>query len=372
MNQSFSRVQKLIFSLDQEEKQHFSGWLKNELREEKSDVLRWAQELAATDSFTIAWEKAFPGQLYNDGIISRLNFVLTEWLEEYISIEAFRKDPFAKALYLNRFVIRRAPEDLYGTTIKKTRKRLESKEQPIRDYTFFRLQFELDRLDAEYQNLFPGNKIRRYIIHPEIVEKNEELQLLLSQAELSLKRLSNRTALNPYDHLTLERLKVYAENTGEQEIPLINLYQQLFIYLENREKISSQQAEELIALYQRDYACLRPDGQFTIAIHIQNVLIRSIYQDNRSSLYEILFDFYRLMLEKGETFGSRYFYQNLIQICLQLAQRWPLDNPQRNILQEKARSFLEEYKPSLPQKDQEEAYQYNLAHIYFTEGQFDK
>ena len=83
-------------------------------------------------------------------------------------------------------------------------------DQFIRDRTYYRVQVELDRLDAEFFNRFPGIKIRRYSSkpfpksasaskpnphnvqryssHPQKWEEHEQLHVYLNQMELALRR----------------------------------------------------------------------------------------------------------------------------------------------------------------------------------------
>ncbi|NUO03736.1 MAG: hypothetical protein HUU01_24240 [Saprospiraceae bacterium] len=114
-------------------------------------------------------------------------------------------------------------------------------------------------------------------------------------------------------------------------------------------------------LEQHQGRLLRDEARELLMLAI-NHGIRRINEGDKAALQPTL-DFYLLGLEKGllqdeKGVLTKYTYNNILMNFLAL-QEWG-----------KAAQFLEQYRPQLPPKEQENTYRYNLAIYHFRRGDF--
>ena len=102
----------------------------------------------------------------------------------------------------------------------------------------------------------------------------------------------------------------------------------------------------------------------TFFIHLMNYCIYTKINSNRPDYYEELFGLYKIALEKEIIFIngelSPHHYKNIITISLRLKKfDW-------------VEFFIQTYTHQLPASDKENAYNYNLANVYFSKGEYEK
>lgn len=94
-----------------------------------------------------------------------------------------------------------------------------------------------------------------------------------------------------------------------------------------------------------------------------NVCIRRINASDKAYIREA-FDIYQAGLKEGVFLEnghlSKFTYRNILNIALAL-EEWTWAN-----------AYLDEYKPYLAPKEQEQIYTYNLATFYFRKGEYDQ
>lgn len=359
------RLHHLFACLKDRERKRFPGWLHNELQGQQQSMWEWFEQIWPDQPYEQAWQQLRPNEVLDRAQINQWNTALIGWMEHYLSICAFREDSFARIHYLNRAVIRRNPLMAYASTIRKSRKLLHK--QSIRDHTYYRVQHELDRLDREFHTSYPGIEIRRYNPDPDSILQHEELTILLANVEVAVRRLSLSTPLTDWDQSCIDRLGAYKNIV---KWPVAYLYCILVDYVDTTRPMSLEEAIDLTTLYQQHYSKLRPDAQFSVFILINNLLVRAYFKRKEAALVKQAFEINIWILQHTHIFGARYFYRNVIQLSLLMARQSNTFTDKQRHLQQ-AHGYLKSLKPTLPPEDREEAYQYNLAYLYFEEKQFE-
>ena len=362
-----NKLLNLIDCLDAEEKKRFPGWLKNELQGQKQEMWLWFEQIWEGKTEQHAWEYLHSPKSLNQSRINSWNAMLIKWMEDYLAFCALRKDHFARIHFLNRVIIRQNPIHAYPSSIRKSRRYLE--QQSVRDKTFYQIQHELDRLDIEFQNSYPGVHIRRYTVDPQQFRQNEEMAILLTNIEVTARRLSYKEPLTEWDHYCIKQLQTYLEKDSAEKWPVAFLYLKIFSFLQPDIIIQADEARNLVEFYQAHLSALRPDAQFMVGILLSNSLIRSYFRQQDQAVIDLVFEIHIWMLTHSKVYEARYLYRNMIHLYLIMARR-SQDQETRKKYFDLAYFNLEDLKEKLPVNEREEVYNYNLAAIHFETGNF--
>jgi hypothetical protein len=362
-----NKLQYLFDCLPKDQKKRFPGWLKNELQGQRNEMYQWFEQVWAGKSDEEGWENLHPDKPYDQSSINSWNTLLIKWVEEYLAFGAFRKNDFVKLHFLNRAIIRSNPLEVYPSSIRKSRRYLEK--QPVRDRTFYQIQHELDRLDVEFQNSYPGTQIRRYEFDTDSYRKNEEMALLLANMEMAVRRLSFNEPLTEWDQYCVKQIHIYLENDPPEEWPVAFLYASIFDYLQPGAIIPPEEAKALVRFFQAHFSTLRSDAQYSVGILISNTFIRSFFRKQDDSVIELALEVNNWILNRAQVHVARYFYRNIIQLNVLRAQRTEELEERKRYL-EMAYEVLENLKEKLPAEEREEVYLFNLADLHFESGNF--
>ena len=374
-----SHLYKLLSCLTEEEASRFPGWLKNELQGKQVSMWNWFVQIWQQKSPQEAWAHLYPATPYHPKQVNRLNNRLIKWVEEFLAIESFRKDKLDQLHHLGRVLIRRSPEEAFPPMVRKIANRLDK--QPIKDRTYFRVKFELDRLDAEYLNLFPANKIRRYDPKPEQWNEHEILHVYLNQMELALRRINQpNNQQDPFisalDEFAYQQLVLFIQSHGPDKSPVAFIYQQVYGYLKNGCTLTHFEAQELVDWLKDEetehYKLFRKDALFSLTTLIHNCINRSREKSQHQGpeWLELLFDLFSWLMEKELLFTNRVIFGNLIRIKVLLASHHQNNPAKRKKHLEDAKECLEMYKEKLPKKEREMVYNFNKGRILFAERKF--
>ncbi len=123
--------------------------------------------------------------------------------------------------------------------------------------------------------------------------------------------------------------------------------------------------------FQQLKTMLREEGGFfqkkelqTLFIHLMNYCIDTKINTGRSEYYAELFAIYRIALDREIIFDGNelnpHHYKNIVTLSLHVKDfEW-------------GEFFIQNYTQRLPKDAQENALNYNLAHIYFHQGHYEK
>lgn len=120
--------------LSKQEKRRFSQWLELELEGKEPSILAMARFIVSNEKSDLTVSP----DLENRAIRSKL----LHKLQEFIAIEAFKKDQAQKDLYYMKEVFERKQVHLFPKFYKKALKRLPNQYHPSANYFYFLFQFE--------------------------------------------------------------------------------------------------------------------------------------------------------------------------------------------------------------------------------------
>ena len=368
------KLWKIFKSLSDRERRRFSHWLEGEL-EDKQYYLQQLNQ-ALIDTFPDApdrhqvWQMLYPRSPFDDARLRKLTRDLTGWLEEFIAIEAFRKDGAKKDLFLLRSLFERGLNEEFGKQVRKLDRQLRN--QKIRDRDLFRFRYELEIICQEYETQNRSKPQRPAITdYPDAKADHQALKriqlffdqwwvqekLFIGTAVLSQKQATGLEV----DSLFLEELIEFlkTDNLFSQE-PISQLYHRVYLLLSGKEVESIR---ELLETLTKEIHKLPEEDLHTLWLQMINFYVRSWNNsgDNRfghplALLFEWAIEADILLVDGclPET-----YYKNLVVICLRIQQY------------EKAWAYLHQYKSKLKPEIAEKVYILSLSgyHNYRQEFQ---
>ena len=386
------KLWKVYDCLEKQEKIKFRAWLELELDGRQARVLSLLEGLEAYDQGLISeedpsetkasetipsyqaerqlWAHLYPGEVFDYDQFRRLTEQLIRWLEEYLSIIAFRRDQNAKDLYLVKEVGRRDPHILFPTTYKKVRNRLER--SPIRDATYYHMVY---RLENEYQ---------LYLVHHVSPKKNRQPQRqqafnqwwLLEKLEMAIEaRMLIELKLLPNDP---DEMKEYFCNfiLNDDNInsfsrnAVFTLYLKLFILKLGRE-VKTQVIVDWLKMHKQSFSNDKFINYFFVVFNHLSIQASHTQEVHHN---KALLEFYQWALSEKLLFTNnklpRKHYKNLITLCLKMAN-FTQSNIKNNYL-DMAYRYIHNLKDLLEAQVRDDEYHFNLANYFFTIGEYSK
>ena len=386
------KLWKIYNCLEKQEKKKFRSWLELELDGRQAKVLALLEGLEAYDLGLITeqesealegagsssvyqserqlWTYIYVGEVFDYAQFRRLSEQLIRWLEEYLSIIAFRRDQNAKDLYLVKEVGRRDSHILFPSTYKKVRNRLER--NPVRDATYYHMVY---RLENEYQ---------LYLIQHVSPKKNRQPQRqkafnqwwLLEKLEMGIEaRLLMESKQLPHnpdefgDHFQ-ELIEKLDQGYSLIENSTFELYLQLFRLLLG----TNGTTEPIVNKFKLNKKSFSSDKLFNYFNVIFNRLLFQANRTQEENHNRALLEFYQWALTEGLLFVNkslpRKHYKNLISLCIRMA----------NLSQDKFRQkyldlaydYIYKLKDLLEFNIRDDEYHFNLANYFFAIGEYDK
>lgn len=199
-----------------------------------------------------------------------------------------------------------------------------------------------------------------------LLDVNESLDVFYLAAKLRVacEIINREHMLNvPHQQEQMEVLKPYlfANAAHYMNFPVIAIYHH--IYLSMREDEEESHYQELVKLLAEHAGSFEQEEAANMYAYAQNYCIRKINRGNSAYLEE-LFKIYQSMLQNELILREGYLrhehYKNITTVGLRLKRfDW-------------VHQFLENYRDRLPEEQQENAYNYNLASFYYEQKDFNR
>ncbi|MFN0201482.1 MAG: hypothetical protein ACKVTZ_08175 [Bacteroidia bacterium] len=312
----------------------------------------------------LAKEKLFthlyPHNEYKEGKVNDLMKITLELVEKFIQVHTqnlpeFRLDTeiFAQ-IRLTQFYLSRQNEKMALATLKNVQQLHEKSD--YRNNQFFYRQFLIE----EYLGKLPAmDEAQHESLDLQRIIDNVQLFYLLTQLEYYCHIASQQHIINTnYDIDFFDDILAYiAKNAKIQHIPALNIYYHTACML--RYPLQRSHFEQAYQLIQQ-YAQLFP---ITEKKNLYRILRN--YCAKRSGRYfeEQLWDLYRISLESSLLYDEWEYipaitFESIVILSLRLKKvDWVVN-------------FLENYHPYLPQKAENEHYQYCRAKLYFAQKNY--
>ncbi len=303
--------------------------------------------------------KIYPGKSYGLRRLTDLMYILTNLLEEYLSIESYRQNKFQQKLKLINLVYTKDLDALVNG-VEKDLEQLHS-QTLIRDSNYF---YETFMIHSE--------KDYGFRIHGSITG-NESLQIKLDQLDLFYLALKLKDACEminrsrilsvDYDLKMLDIVVPYLQANPK----IYSGYSAIQIYLNMYLMLTTEDHEP----YFFELKKLAAENEFNFTVeelqsiygYAQNYCIRRLNQGNTDYLYQ-LFEIYKHILNNGLVFADnkniQWEFKNFVSIGLRLKEYdWTFN-------------MINIFKDKLPGEVRQNAYTYNLANYYYETGDYKK
>lgn len=237
------------------------------------------------------FQKLYPGQKFNDGLLRVVLREFTAAVEEFMLIERLRRDNFQKKRQLTREYGLRNIYPIFERETKALQTKLEK--EPYRDADYFR---EMASLNFDY---FFHPMTQKLTLEDEALTDlmdSIDKQFALTKYRIG-SELKNRERIlaKKYEQRFLEAIDTEGENGFLSENPTAKIYRSLF-------DLYQPQPEEHFAFYSlkilflENIGALKRWDKAMVATQLMNYAARQINSGN-SSFNRDMFDIYKMGLE---------------------------------------------------------------------------
>jgi hypothetical protein len=366
---------KYLQTLTPPERAQFLRWLEAELGPRQAYLQQLAQLLVAATppipTETHFWARLYPDQPYDDGRLRKLLRDLSQQLETYLSIQAFRRDEGALDQFLLRELNRREAPDLFRKALRRIETRLQRLPGHTPDYYRQRYELEVERQHLEVR-----------LGHPAV--SSSPASSTDPFAGLSTPK---RAALAFDGWWTLEKLHLALVDLNLQHIyghsppaflvtPLLEQLPQLPLYAkdpwfsilhEAYQTLSGEfpKAFDRLMGDLKQHQLSLPDSELRF-LHslLLNHSVRGLNRQGSREMARRIYELYEWAIEAGfillEGQLPRQHYKNLITISLRIEDF------------QRAWHYLHMYQPLLPEEVREDAFMFNLANYHYACAEYGK
>ncbi len=279
-------------------------------------------------------------------------------LEDFLALENYYRDE----LRINRTLMK----ELYDKRMFHTmRRKIEIVREQLsdsaeRDSRFYYNAYQLENFSDLYQTSLQhrttDTSLQRKVDMLDVFYLAEKLR---NSCEMINR--SNIVQVEFKSQMIEELTSLIEENQDLINVPVIAIYYRIYLTLTQSEIESHYR--EMIKLLEEHNQLFTHDEARLMFDYAQNYCIKKINSGKTSYLHEI-FLLYQSQLKKELVFDKEILaeqdYKNIVTVATRLKEfKW-------------AQNFIQKYKEYLPGKDQENAYTFNLASLYYTMKDYNR
>ncbi|MCB0609466.1 MAG: hypothetical protein H6562_14890 [Lewinellaceae bacterium] len=305
------------------------------------------------------FKKLFPGVKYDEQQLHNIMSYLKKLYHKFLAYEMFEQSDFQEELFALEAAFESNQFDLLKNRGKQLEKTLER--HPHRDYKLFYANYKLNSLLAYYAG------------HYEDRSKSENFQQMLDNLDRfylaeKLRHCCHLTAnmmmMNTHYNFRLldDILEHIRENWDEfQEVNAVIVYYTILMSL--REDNNPEHYQTLKVILDTKIDSLSHTEQADLYTFLTNHCIRQINL-GANDYHRELFQLYKLGLRTGLLLDhgllSEWNFKNITVLGCSLKEyEW-------------TEQFINDYKDKLPAKHRDNAFNYNLAHLYFNKKMYNE
>jgi len=305
------------------------------------------------------FKKIFPKEKFNAQKLSDLLTYLYRLYEKFLmQLESESNEEQNKLLLLRSYRARKLDRQFLNTMKLIHENGIFKNKDESRFLNAYKMETESDLYFTAQDSRTPDKSIER---------KTKALDLFYLTVKLkSCCDMLNRQNIvsEQFEIRMLEEVKTFIENnfTLLEQHPGILIYYQILLTLQ--EGTMEAHYFKLTELLEKHAAHIEKDELRTMYDYAQNYCIKKINSGNSTYLSEI-FKLYKsllqqeLMLDENNNL-SQWDYKNIVTTGTRLKEyKW-------------CEKFLNDYKETLPSADRENAFVFNLATLYYSQGDYDK
>ena len=369
------KVWKMIQLLSAKEQKAFIYWMKGEFDGVQYYLNRLGEFLTAKSSAPTSlevWQHLYPNRAYDDGRLRKLCGDLTRILEEFLAIQAFRKDPRAVDSFLLGELNRRQEPGLFVKLLNRIERRLAKVKN--RDALFYRQLYELEseKQGFEVKNrkqLAPKNS-PMYSLFWEKADKYQKLNYafdswwlnekmsLTTKININAELKSGRkieSALLPQVLILIDQHPIFSKQIW------LTIYKNLYLLLKGEPRLKGSTITQFVKFYEKEFAF---EDRQSVLFLLLNFYIKELNTSGSEDAAKEIYNLYDWGVEEKLIFQDNYLlpihYKNLVNICLTVKDY------------NSAWKYLHEFKPHLPPDQREDIYYLRLALYYVRQGQYQE
>jgi len=298
------------------------------------------------------WNKLHPDKAFSDVKYRRYSSDLYQLAERFLAFELMRERPEQERLLTMQSLNQRSGDQ----TFKRKMKRLLQTES-VRNSDYFFLQYQIEEEEAL-------SLVRERKDHENLQEKNHQLDLfyLARKLQIYCEALNAERIYQTEIPIRLASLLVdQMEGSPYMQEPLIAAYYKVSLTMTSPDEVLHfDDLENLLDSYSASFS---PDERRFLFYAAQNYCIRKANRGQREFV-ERLFAIYKKGMEVEAFFVGKELpypdYNNIVNVAVRLKEfEW-------------AEEFILKYTSYLPEKHQENALSYKLAHLLFEKKEYDK
>jgi len=360
-----SKVLLVIQSFSKSELREFGKFAASPYFNQKQDVVKMYEILKkAAPEFaekkinrTAVMKQIFPNEHFDEKQYKYLSNLLLKLTEQYISLKETESRPMIQEYHLLSAYVKRNIDKNFNFIYNKTNS--TQKDSPRKDANFYYREYLLKNVAAEH---FDKKKVRKNNEYLEELISSLDLYYLANKLKYSCHLLNNRKIFpkgrNPY--LPKEILALLSNNDFSP-YPAIHIYFTLYKLVTEEKENDFNEIKELLINYQDFF---ETEELKEIYYFVINYCVHQLIKNNKTSYYlQELYDIYQegidteLLLEDG--FLSPWTYKNVIKIGFRLKKF------------QETEQFIKQKKEQLKPEFQSDAYNYNLAELFYRKREYD-
>ncbi len=305
------------------------------------------------------FEYVFGDKIYDELFLNNILSRVLKLLLAFLAQQEYDSKPQTQELYvLKQLRQRKLPDKHVNTSLKKFDSQRVAAEFLLDSWDNFLLHRELD-----LQFLSKGGRV--YNEHLQL--KNEQLDVLFIGEKLKIacdmlsRNIVAKVNYNPTFLVEIQQLLSQTDSNNLAQQPLIAIYYGILNTLQNPE--NEVDYTNLCATLYAYYSQFGKEELMDMYGYLLNYCIRKI-NGGKTQFYEDIWKHYLFLVAQRIVYINNFLpaweYKNIITAALRL-QKY-----------KEAEAFAEQYKPDLPDDMRENAYNYNLAAIYYSQKQYKK
>ncbi len=307
------------------------------------------------------WESLYKERPYDDLQLRRLFSELIQLFYQFIALEKWHSSKEKVGNELLGSLSERSLTKQFHSIAKKQNSLLHKKEKLdaedfYQQYLFFKIRHEQEEKLSNFVSSLRG-----------LEEADKKLDFFFALEKLRFigdyldyTRYKGMDSSQPSKTITPE-IEQWLFQSEVLQHPLINAYYLVIkLHDSSSQEESYQRLKHLLTIKLQVFSS---KDQKALFIHLYNYCINTKINKGDAYFFHELFDLFKIgiskeiILEDGKL--SFAFYRNIITVGLQVKEyTWVED-------------FIQKFTPKIPQKEQENALNYNLAKVYFHQRKFD-
>ncbi|MCF8247713.1 MAG: hypothetical protein K9J37_21700 [Saprospiraceae bacterium] len=347
----------------------FSKYLASPFFNEKEELVHFFEQLVELELLAGKseknfgklefWKRLYPGLAYDDVRFRRLCSDLLRLAMDFTAYNQYAANPTTGQVFLLHALANTRLEKHFDGVLRQAE--LLQKKAGLRDADFHYLSYKMHRRRHEHlEHISPKTAAFDPI---EKADYHLDCYYFAKKLEHYCDALGYRNMVSETAKVALfpEFLK-YLEQSPYLSEPVVKAW-----YLVARMMLDPDEAHfflEMKMLLETEATSFQPKELQTLFIHSMNYCIDTKVNIGRGDYLSELFSLYRIALYREIIFDNGelnpHHYKNIITISLQISElAW-------------AENFIRDYTHRLPKSDQENALNFNLAHVYYYQKKYDQ